>query len=146
HRSSLPREVLRPLGPAEGRGSRRGVHHGRGVPPPGRGDRKEENGGSGGEEGRLGRAPRKERPMFDQMLETRTGRSGDRTRWAFPIAVAVHVLAIGAIIAGSYVIVEAVQDHDLMISVIGGAPTAPPPPPPPPPPAAHKAETKPKVE
>src|SRR3989442_947343 len=71
--------------------------------------------------------------MFDQMLESRKGGSGDRSPWAFPIALAVHVLAIGAIIAGSYVIVEAVQDPDLMISFIGGAPPPPPPPPPRPP-------------
>lgn len=79
--------------------------------------------------------------MFNNMLESRKGGTGSKKWWTLPVAFVVHMGAIGFAVAATYVVVEAVQDPDLMITFVNmGAP--PPPPPPPPPPAAKPAATQ----
>ncbi len=81
--------------------------------------------------------------MFDTMLESTTAKPEDHNKWSFSIAIGAHVLILAVIIGASYLIVQAVQDPDVMISFIGAAP---PPPPPPPPPPAGSSKPKPKDE
>lgn len=82
--------------------------------------------------------------MFDQLLESKRTQGGEQSRWTMSIAAALHVLVIGAIVGAGYLVVGAVTDPDMMISLIIAA--APPPPPPPPPPPAGPSKPQAKVE
>ena len=60
--------------------------------------------------------------MLDSMLESRT-LAQTRSRWAFPLSVATHVMAIGALVAASLLITVSLKEPAPSIIFAGLAPT-----------------------
>jgi protein TonB len=84
--------------------------------------------------------------MFERMLNAGERKLTLRRLGAFALAFALHGCVLCVVLAASLVVVGAVQDADLVISVIQMDSLPPTTPPPPPPPASKGADRTPKVE
>jgi protein TonB len=81
--------------------------------------------------------------MFDDMIESTSGRKGTRKTWTVFVSLVIQVILVGILVLIPLIYTQALPKT--MLTMMITAPPPPAPPPPPPPPAEHIQVVKPTV-